>query len=89
MIVDNIGELISPVPFWKFIKIKTAACSFTELTERIKPVLYDGKKLNSVFPFSCDTLPLSGDFAVIIIAGNMDGIFNMEESLKEIGVKRN
>jgi predicted ATP-grasp superfamily ATP-dependent carboligase len=89
MIVDNIEELISPIPFWKFIKIKTAACSFPELTERIKPVLYDGKKLNSVFPFSCDTLPLSGDFAVILLAENMDEIFNMEESLKEMGVKRN
>ncbi|SES85504.1 Carbamoylphosphate synthase large subunit [Methanococcoides vulcani] len=88
MIVDNIEELISPIPYWKFIKIKTAACSFLELTERIKPVLYDGKKLNSVFPFNCDTLPLSGDFAVILLAENMDEIYNMEESLKEMGVKR-
>jgi hypothetical protein len=89
MIVDNIEELISPIPYWKFIKIKTSACSFIELTERIKPVLYDGKKINSVFPFSCDRLPLSGDFAVILLAGNMDEIFNMEKSLKEMGVKRN
>jgi len=34
-------------------------------------------------------LPLSGDFAVILLAENMDEIFNMEESLKEMGVKRN
>jgi len=88
MIVDNIEELISPIPYWKFIKIKTSACSFIELTERIEPVLYDGKKLNSVFPFSCDTLPLSGDFAVILLAENIGEIFNMEESLKEMGVKR-
>ncbi len=88
MIVDNIEELISPIPYWKFIKIKTAACSFLELIERIKPVLYDGKKLNSVFPFNCDTLPLSGDFAIILLAENIDEIFNMEESLKEMGVKR-
>ncbi|HJH29143.1 MAG TPA: hypothetical protein C5S51_05540 [Methanosarcinaceae archaeon] len=89
MIVDNIEKLITPIPYWKFIKIKTSACSFIELTKRIKPVLYDGKKLNSVFPFSCDTLPLSGDFAVILLAENMDEIFNMEVSLKEMGVKRN
>ena len=89
MIVDNIEELIAPIPYWKFIKIKTSACSFIELTKRIEPVLYDGKKLNSVFPFDCDTLPLSGDFAVILLAENMDEIFNMEESLKEMGVKRN
>ncbi|MCD4704274.1 MAG: hypothetical protein K8R64_08310, partial [Methanosarcinaceae archaeon] len=83
-----IEELISPIPYWKFIKIKTSACSFIELTERIEPILYDGKKLNSVFPFNCDTLPLSGDFAVILLAENMDEIFNMEESLKKMGVKR-
>ncbi|MHC1576398.1 MAG: hypothetical protein ACXQTE_03490 [Methanosarcinaceae archaeon] len=88
IIVDNIEELISPIPYWKFIKIKTSACSFIELTERIEPILYDGKRLNSVFPFNCDTLPLSGDFAVILLAENMDEIFNMEESLKKMGVKR-
>jgi len=89
MIVDIIEELIAPISYWKYIKIKTSACSFIELTERIKPILYDGKKLNSVFPFDCDTLPLSGNFAVILLAENMDEIFNMEESLKEMGVKRN
>ena len=88
MIVDNIEELTSPIPYWKFIKIKTAACSFLELTERIKPVIYDGKKLNSVFPFNCNALQLTGDFAVVILAENMNRIFNMEESLKEMGVKR-
>ncbi len=88
MIVENIEKFIPSIPYWKFIKIKTAPCSFFELTERIKPVLYDGKKLNSVFPFSCDTLPISGDFAVILLAENMDEIDSMEESLKEMGVKR-
>ncbi|KGK98652.1 hypothetical protein LI82_07290 [Methanococcoides methylutens] len=87
MIVDNIEESFSPIPFWKFMKIRTEACSFLELTERIEPVLYDGKKLNSVFPFSCDTLPLSGDFAVILLAENMAEIFNIEESLKEMVIK--
>jgi hypothetical protein len=88
MIVDNIEKLTSPIPYWKFIKIKTAACTFLELTERIKPILYDGNKLNSVFPFNCDTLPMSGNFAVILLAENMDMILNMEESLKAMGVKR-
>ena len=87
MIVDNIEELISTAT--KQHSVISSGCSFLELTERIKPVLYDGKKLNSVFPFSCDTLTLSGDFAVILLAENMDEIFNMEESLKEMGVKRN
>ena len=51
MVVDNIEKLTSPIAYWKFIKIKTAACTFPELTERIQPVLCDGNKLSSVFPF--------------------------------------
>ena len=88
MIVDNIEKLTSPIPCWKFIKIKTAACSFYELIERIKPVLYDGNKSNSVFPYSCDTLPMFGDFAIVLLAENLDNIINMEKSLIEMGVKR-
>ena len=88
MIVDNIEKLTSPIPYWKFIKIKTVACSFLEITERIKSVLYDGKKLNSVFPFNCNELPLTGDFSVVLLAENMDHVFNIEESLKEMGIKR-
>jgi len=88
MIVDNIEKLTSPIPCWKFIKIKTAACTFPELTERIKPVLYDGNKLNSVFPFNCNSLPVTGDFAVILLAQNLDQIIYLEESLKRMGVKR-
>ena len=88
MIVDNIEKLTSPIPYWKFLKIKTASCTFPELTERIKPILYDGNKLNSVFPFNCDKLLLSGNFAVILLAENMDMVSNMEESLKAMGVKR-
>ncbi len=86
MIVDNIEKLRSLIPYWKFIKIKTAACTFLELTERIKPILYNGNKLNSVFPFDCDTLPMSGNFAVILLAEHMDMISSMEESLKAMGV---
>lgn len=88
MIVNNIEKLTSPTPYWKFIKIKTVACTFIELTERIKPVLYDGNKLNSVFPFNCDALPETGNFAVILLAQNLDRIIYLEQSLKEMGVKR-
>lgn len=88
MIVDNIESLTSPIPYWKFIKIKTPECSFLELTERIKPILYDGKKTNSVFPFNCDTLSQTGNFSVILLAKNIDQISNLEKSLKEMDVKR-
>ena len=88
MIVDNIEKLTSPIPYWKFIKIKTAPCTFLELTERTKSVLYNGNKLNSVFPFNCDALPETGNFAVILLAQNLDQILYLKESLKEMGVKR-
>ena len=88
MIIDNLAELTSHIPYWKFIKTKAPACSFLELTELIKPVLYDGIKLNSVFPYNCNALPLTGNLAVVLLAENLDRIFYLEESLKEMGVKR-
>jgi len=89
MIVDNIEALTSPIPCWKFIKIKTPACSFLELTERIKPILYDGKKTYSVFPYNCDKLSQTGNFSVILLAKNSDQISNLEKLLKQMDVKRN
>ncbi|MCK4623607.1 MAG: hypothetical protein KAT62_15515 [Desulfuromonadales bacterium] len=88
LIVHNIEELMGPVPFWKFIKIKTAPCSFIELSKRIDSVLYDGSKLNSVFPFNCEDISRTGDFAVILLAENMDQLRLLETSLKELGVMR-
>jgi biotin carboxylase len=89
MIIENIeGKLNIPIPYWKFIKIKTSACSFLELTKRMESILYDDNQLNCVFPYNCDALPMSGDFAVVILAGNMAQIINLEKSLKEIGIKR-
>ena len=88
MIVDNIEELMIPIPCWKFIKIKTSPCSFLDLNKRIEPVLFDGSRLNSVFPFNCNALPLTGNFAVVLLAEDLDHIYYLEESLKEMGVKR-
>ena len=89
MIVENIEQkLMFPIPYWKFIKIKISACSFLELTKRMESILYDDNKLNCVFPYNCNALPISGNFAVVLLAGSMDDIINLEESLKEIGIKR-
>ena len=89
IIVNNIEELTAPIPCWKYIKIKTQPCSFIELTERVGPVLFDGCKLNSIFPFNCDDLPITGEFAVVLLAEDLYHIDYMEVSLKEMGVKRN
>ena len=88
IIVHNIEELMGPVPVWKFIKIKTSPCTFVELSKRIDAVLYDGSKKNSVFPFNCEDLSRTGNFAVILLAEDMDQMHVLETSLKKRGVKR-
>ncbi len=88
MILHNIEEVMGPVPVWKFIKIKTAPCTFIELSKRIDSVLYDGIKSNSVFPFSCEDLSRTGNFAVILLAEDMDQLHLLEASLNELGVRR-
>jgi len=88
IIVHNIEELLGAVPLWKFIKIKTEPCTFIELRKRINSILYDGSKLNSVFPFNCEDLSRTGYFAVIILAEDMDQLHMLEMSLQELGVKR-
>ncbi|NOQ51412.1 MAG: hypothetical protein GQ578_04260, partial [Desulfuromonadaceae bacterium] len=88
LIVHNIEKLMGPVAIWKFIKIKTAPCTFCELSKRIDSVLYDGSKLNSVFPFNCEDLSRTGNFAVILLAEDVDRLRMLESSLKKLGVKR-
>lgn len=88
LIINNIEKLTTPNEYWKFIKIKTLPCSFLELTRRIENILYDGKKINSVFPYNCDALPLTGDFSVILLAEDLNHLIQLEQLLKEMGVKR-
>ena len=79
---------MGPVPVWKFIKIKTTPCSFIELSRRIDSILYDGSKSTSVFPFNCEDLSRTGNFAVVLLAEDMEQLKILEMSLKEVGVKR-
>ncbi len=88
LIVHNIEKVMAPVPLWKFIKIKTAPCTFNELCKRIDSVIYDGSKLNSVFPFNCEDLSRTGNFAVILLADDIERLRKLEVALKELGVKR-
>ena len=89
MAVHNIEQLTATtIPFWKFIKIRTSPCLFTELVERLAPNLYDGNKLNSVFPLNCKELSESGDFNVMLLAEGMKQIHQLENSLTSISVAR-
>lgn len=65
--------------FWKFIRTRTSPCSFFELTDRLTPHLYDGSKLNSVFPLNCKELAGSGDFAIMLLAENPEQILQLED----------
>ena len=89
MLVHNIEQLTAtPIPFWKFIKTRISPCSFSELTSRLAPHLYDGSKLNSVFPLNCKELSESGNFAIVLLAENLEQILQLENSLKGLGVSR-
>ncbi len=89
MIVENIEEKMAiPVPCWKFIKTATSPCTFEELAKKMESILYDGRRTSCVFPFNCKPLPVSGEFALILMAEKMDRITHMEESLGEMGIRR-
>jgi hypothetical protein len=89
LITDKIRNVIPSIDYWKFIKIKTRPCSFFELADRIQAILYDGEKINSIFPYNCNSLSLTGDFAVILLAEDLNHLIYLEELLNERGVKRN
>jgi hypothetical protein len=89
MAVHNIERLTATtIPFWKFIKVRTSPCSFSELTERLAPYLYDGSKLNSVFPLNCKELSGRGVYTIVLLAENLDQIFLLENSLTSVALAR-
>lgn len=89
LIIDNLKKITPAIDYWKFIKIKTPPCSFLELADRIQSILYDGEKINSVFPYNCSSLGSTGDFAVILLAEDLKHLIYLEELLNEQGVQRN
>lgn len=84
LIVDNIEKLTAPVQAWKFVKTKTTPCSFIKLKERLKSSLFDGEKLNSVFPFNCEELSKTGHFSLIFLAENIENISILEQEVKKM-----
>lgn len=86
LIVERIEIMMSQIPFWKFLKITTAACSFGELKERLDSVLFDGVKNNSVFPYNCEELSDTGSLSVILLAENPDQISKLEQVVTELEV---
>lgn len=88
IIVDQIARIHFPVACWKFIKITIEPCSFSSLIERLGRLLYDGHRLNSVFPYNCNAIGLNGCLSVILIGEDFSHLEHLELSLNKIGIKR-
>lgn len=89
MIVERLEPLIGKAPCWKFFKASVPPCSYNELTERLSPILFDGARKNSVFPFDLDTLSSNGQFAPLLLGEDMYHIEFLESALKDLGVEIN
>lgn len=88
LILDQLEKIHFFTACWKFIKITIKPCSFSELTERLGSLLYDGNKPNSVFPYNCNAIELNGSFAIILFAEDNNHLVHLEQSLHKIGIKR-
>lgn len=88
LIVDNIEKRGQRVNCWKLIKIRTNPCSFVDLIVHLQDIIYDGMKQNSIFPYNCNTLANTGDFAVILLAEDFNHLVHLEKLLGERGVKK-
>ncbi|MFT5698273.1 MAG: hypothetical protein ACI8ZB_001127 [Desulforhopalus sp.] len=74
---------------WKLIEIKTKPCSFVELADCFQGILYDGKRQNPFFPYNYNALETTGDFAVVLLAEDLNHLVYLEKLLSKRGVKRN
>ena len=87
-IVDRLEDRLGTISSWKFFKAVTSPCTFNELKSRIAPLLYDGLRINSVFPFDCDELSHNGSFAALLVAEDLYHIDYLERTLQGLGVMR-
>lgn len=87
-LTDEVRAKIPDVRCWKFYKAHTTPCSFDDLCSRIGNMLYDGIKVNSVFPFLTDLLEKDGSLIVHLFAEDMYHIDFMQEALAYAGITR-
>lgn len=88
LILDQLAKNHFSIPCWKFIKITSNPCSVSELITRLGPLLYDGKRLNSVFPYNCNAIQTNGSFAIILLSEDYSHLLHLEKSLQRIGIGR-
>ena len=87
LILDQLEKHHVFAQCWKFIKIKIKPCSFAELIKKLGPLLYDGNKLNSVFPYNCNAIESNGCFAIVLISEDSSHLAHLEQSIRKIGIK--
>ena len=86
LILDRLAEQGMPADCWKFMKARTSPCSFDALSRRLAPILYNGARQASVFPYNCENLADTGAFSIIILAPDARGITDLESRLVRLDI---
>jgi hypothetical protein len=87
-LVDQFEKRHGTVQTWKFFRAEVDPCTFEELAERLRNLLYDGSAINCVFPFDCDGLEANGHFTAVIVAEDFYHAQYLESALVELGIRR-
>ncbi len=88
LILDQLEKNHFTPACWKFIKISIKPCSFPTLVTKLGTLLYDGIKLNSVFPYNCNQIESNGCVAIILLSEDYHHLVHLEKALHKIGIKR-
>ncbi len=83
-----ISKQIKDVRCWKFFKAKCDKMSFTEFKEKVGRLLFDGKRVNSVFPFVTGLIPEKGEFIALLLAEDTYHIDYLQDALTYAGIHR-
>lgn len=86
-IVDAARSRLPEIACWKFYKASIEPARFEDLLNLLHPILYDGTKVNSVFPFDCDLFETTGVFEVLLLAEDLYHLDFLKRTLKEFGVR--
>lgn len=88
LILDQLEKMHFTTECWKFIKLAITPCTFSELIERLGPLLFDGNKRNSVFLYNCNAIETNGCFSIILLSEDYNHLVHLEHSLRKRGIKR-
>ena len=87
-LLEQIEKQVGKIECWKFYKARTKPISFNNLKNLISELIYDGRRINSVFPFDCDLLEKTGEMTVIIFAEDVYHIDYLQDILSLKGIIR-